>query len=56
MLIDDLRLILNRYKRDNDSDTPDWILAEYMLKSLRSAEELVKQRDKWNGMMKSNRS
>lgn len=41
--------VLNRLSRENESDTPDFLLADYMLDSLRAYEHAVKARDKWFG-------
>jgi hypothetical protein len=45
----ELTTLLNRYSIENDSDTPDFILAEYILKSLEAFETATKIRDEWYG-------
>ena len=39
--------LINRYKKEEDSRTPDFILAEYLLMCLKSGEYLVNMREKW---------
>lgn len=43
----ELENLINRYSKENDSNTPDFILANYLLMCLRSGEYLVNMRDKW---------
>lgn len=38
---DELRSLLNRYSRENNSNTPDFILADVMLDALNSYESAV---------------
>ena len=45
----ELTTLLNRYSIENNSDTPDFILAEYILKSLEAFETATKIRDEWYG-------
>jgi hypothetical protein len=40
---------INCHSRENVSDTPDWILANYMMASLIAFECTVKLREKWYG-------
>lgn len=40
-----LRDLINRYSKENGSDTPDYILAEYMLSCLRAFNVAVNKRD-----------
>lgn len=44
--------ILNTASRENASDTPDFILAEYMLNALAIFERATIQRDNWYGRLK----
>ena len=46
----DLSSLLNRYSRENDSNTPDFILASYLLKCLNAYEAATVQRDRWYGI------
>jgi len=43
----DLEVLINKHSMENESDTPDYILAEYMYSCLRAYQTAVKQRDKW---------
>ena len=40
-----LEELLNSYSIENDSNTPDWILREYLLKCLSAYSTAVKDRD-----------
>lgn len=42
-----LEQILNEYSRENKSNTPDFILAQFMMGCLRSFEAAANERDKW---------
>ena len=46
-LIEELRSVLNRRSAENRSNTPDWILAEYMMDSLRAFEKATLTREAW---------
>lgn len=41
--------VLNRYSQENGSDTPDFILAEYLLGCLAAWNAAVTHREKWYG-------
>lgn len=43
----ELENIINKYSRENNSDTPDFILASYMEKALQAFEETVRMRQEW---------
>lgn len=45
----DLASLLNRYSQENGSNTPDFILAGYMLDCLRAFEKCSRAREKWFG-------
>lgn len=49
-LTDEIKAIINRRSRENESNTPDFILAEHVVACLEAMEELVKHRDKWYGI------
>jgi hypothetical protein len=49
-LQNEIRTILNRASRENASDTPDFILAEYLLGSLEAFEVAARRRDAWYGI------
>ena len=41
--------LLNRHCMENESNTPDWILAQYLLGCLAVFELAVRQREGWYG-------
>jgi hypothetical protein len=45
-----LENLLNQYCIENGSNTPDFILAQYLLNCLRAYESAVNARDKWFGI------
>lgn len=45
----ELGRLINHYSLENGSDTPDFMLAEYMITCLRTYEILIQKRDKWYG-------
>ena len=47
---EELRELINRYSKDGGSNTPDFILMEYLIKCLNSFDEAVSTRDKWYGV------
>jgi len=48
-LHDDLTHLLNAHSRDNESNTPDFILADYMMRCLVAFEVAVGLREQWYG-------
>jgi len=42
-----LAAALNRFSAENASDTPDWILAQYLLGCLAAWNMAVQQREAW---------
>lgn len=42
--------LLNRYSMESGSNTPDFLLAEYMLTCLRTYEMICGKRDRWYGI------
>ncbi len=42
--------LLNRYSRENISNTPDFILRDYIWDALEAFERGIKRRDKWYGI------
>lgn len=48
-LVLELSHLLNKHSAENDSDTPDHILAEYMLGCLRVFNEATCSREEWYG-------
>ena len=45
-LMEDIKGVLNRYSRENDSNTPDSILAIFIVDCLWAFEQAVNRRDK----------
>jgi hypothetical protein len=45
----DLEHLINRYNMERLSDTPDFILADYLLDCLVVFDRIVKKRDEWYG-------
>jgi hypothetical protein len=43
----DLQKLINYYSQENSSDTPDFILAEYLVNCLNAFSISVRKRDKW---------
>lgn len=41
--------LLNRYSQENSRDTPDWILADYLIGCLNAWNNASRMRDKWWG-------
>lgn len=46
----ELQDLINRHSVENGSDTPDFILAQYMLTCLTAYQNAVNSRDKWFGV------
>lgn len=44
-----LESLINRFSQENGSDTPDFILAQYLLGCLSAWNDAVKMREKWYG-------
>lgn len=49
-LREDLREALNSHSRENQSNTPDFILAEFLIRCLEAFDNAVNDRDKWYGI------
>lgn len=49
MFIKELEAIINKYSMENASNTPDFILAQYLCNCLRAWEEATQQREIWYG-------
>lgn len=45
----DLEQLINRHSMENGSNTPDFILAEFMMNALQSYERAIYQRTSWHG-------
>jgi len=44
---EDLETLINQHSRENGSDTPDWILAEYLMDCLNAFDLAVSRRSAW---------
>ena len=45
----ELSILINIYSKENGSNTPDFILAEYLTNCLETFDNIVKLREKWFG-------
>ena len=45
----ELEALLNKYSMENGSDTPDFILAEYLVRCLEAFNDTVGHREMWYG-------
>lgn len=45
----ELTELLNRHSRENDSNTPDFILAQYLVACLAALNTGIQQRETWHG-------
>lgn len=48
----ELSTVINRFSKENDSDTPDFILAEYMNECLQNFNKTMAKREVWYGRQK----
>jgi hypothetical protein len=48
-LQESLRRLINRLSLENGSNTPDFILADYLIESLKAYERANQRRDRWYG-------
>lgn len=48
-LLEEVTGVLNRHSAENDSNTPDWILAQFLIGCLSRFNQAVQQREKWYG-------
>jgi len=46
---EELTSLINKHSKENGSDTPDWVLANYLCGCLEVFEETVKIRSNWYG-------
>lgn len=44
---DELKSLINRFSKENGSDTPDFILADYLLDCLHLFDGTVRRRETW---------
>jgi hypothetical protein len=45
----ELEILINKHSQENKSNTPDFILCEYILNCLGAWERAIERRDKWYG-------
>lgn len=45
----ELKQLINKYSMENGSDTPDWILANYIKRCLDAYELTIDERETWYG-------
>ena len=45
----ELQSLINKFSKENDSNTPDFILAEYMNECLNAFTKASRAREKWYG-------
>ena len=43
----ELKSLINRYNQENESDTPDFILARYIINCLYAFSKATEQREEW---------
>jgi hypothetical protein len=46
---DELQGLLNRYSRENTSNTPDYVLADYLIDCLKALDVAIHKREQWYG-------
>lgn len=47
---EELAQLINRYSMENGSNTPDYMLADYLIACLQALDGAVKSRDGWYGV------
>ena len=50
-LLNEITIVLNKYSAENNSGTPDFILAQFLLNVLKSWDEGVRAREEWYGRL-----
>jgi hypothetical protein len=45
----ELETLINCYSMENGSNTPDWVLAEYLVNCLKNFDTTSRAREKWYG-------
>lgn len=46
----ELTALLNQHSRENESNTPDFLLADYLMRCLQTWEAVTRRRDEWYGL------
>ena len=49
----DLQNLINSHSLENNSDTPDFILADYVSECLRTFDKMIRRREEWFGRVNS---
>lgn len=49
----DLAAVLNKYSLENGSNTPDFLLADYLIDCLRALDTAIRARGRWYGRLDS---
>lgn len=44
----ELEELINKHSKENESDTPDFLLAEYLVACLENWNNIVKKREAWS--------
>lgn len=44
---------INRHSAENGSDTPDFVLGEYLLDCIAAFDKATNERDRWHGFAKT---
>jgi hypothetical protein len=52
----ELQELLNRYSKENESQTPDYVLAHYIKYSLKAFNQATNLREEWYGRKENNLS
>lgn len=45
----ELRELINKHSKENGSNTPDFVLAQYLISCLENFDFVIKEREKWYG-------
>ena len=45
----ELVALINKHSKENESNTPDWLLAQYLLNCLGAFNTAIQQRETWYG-------
>ena len=45
----ELKTLINKYSKENESNTPDWLLAQYLIACLAAFTMATQQRETWYG-------
>lgn len=51
---EELSCLINRHSLENETNTPDFILAEYLIDCLKSYNKITRTRNLWYGKVKNN--